>query len=382
MYILVTGGLGFIGSRVVIQLVKRGIPTIVADINSEKNKIKLEKNLNKITKDTSLFKFEELDITNFENIENIFRSNKIDSVINLAYGIGTICENNPLLASKINIVGTTSIFEMIIKYKIRRLVFASSETVYGAYQSFFGKKAIKEDDFSTFENQHYTYGVMKILNEFMAEKYIKKHGCSIAYTRPSVVFGYGRQNTAINWAEDFAAKPALGEPASGVLTNCTGTANGLTAGVATTVTITDNESTNEIRSIMGGETHKLKWNRKLVDTSFLTSPVPSVNPPSFHVEDTPEIKFCPVNGIAKIHGGNNLLKKFMIIGAGKTSMDAIVFLLNHGVDPDSISWIRPRETWLFYRDDDGKNGIGGVRGFGEGNIGIFADSTKTVDDFF
>ena len=213
MYILVTGGLGFIGSRVVIHLVKRGIPTIVADINSEKNKIKLEKNLNKITKDTSLFKFEELDITNFENIENIFRSNQIDSVINLAYGIGTICENNPLLASKINIVGTTSIFEMIIKYKIRRLVFASSETVYGAYQSFFGKKAIKEDDFSTFENQHYTYGVMKILNEFMAEKYIKKHGCSIAYTRPSVVFGYGRQNTAINWAEDFAAKPALGEPA-------------------------------------------------------------------------------------------------------------------------------------------------------------------------
>ena len=47
----------------------------------------------------------------------------------------------------------------------------------------------------------------------MAEKYIKKHGCSIAYTRPSVVFGYGRQNTAINWAEDFATKPALGKPA-------------------------------------------------------------------------------------------------------------------------------------------------------------------------
>jgi len=50
------------------------------------------------------------------------------------------------------------------------------------------------------------------LNEFMAEKYIKKHGCSIAYTRPSVVFGYGRENTAINWAEDFAGKPAIGKP--------------------------------------------------------------------------------------------------------------------------------------------------------------------------
>ena len=47
--------------------------------------------------------------------------------------------------------------------------------------------------------------------------------------------------------------PALGTPASGVLTNCTGTASGLTAGtasVATTVTITDNESTNEDNAII------------------------------------------------------------------------------------------------------------------------------------
>ena len=48
----------------------------------------------------------------------------------------------------------------------------------------------------------------------MAEKYIKKHGCSIAYTRPSVVFGYGRQNTALNWAEEFASKPALDHAAN------------------------------------------------------------------------------------------------------------------------------------------------------------------------
>ena len=100
---------------------------------------------------------------------------------------------------------------MIVKYKIRRLIFASSETVYGAKQSVFGNRAIKETDYTGINNHHFTYGVMKLLNEYMAEKYIKKYGCSIAYTRPSVVFGYGRQNTAINWAEDFAAKPALGK---------------------------------------------------------------------------------------------------------------------------------------------------------------------------
>ena len=212
MTVLVTGGLGFIGAKVVLQLLKRDIPVIVADLDIEKNKGKLEKNIKRIGKDEKLVNFLKLDITDFENIESIFKNNKLDSVINLAYGIGTICEENPLLASKINIVGTTSIFEMITKYKIRRLVFASSETVYGANQEFYGNRAVTENDFSGINNHFYTYGVMKLLNEFMAEKYIKKYGCSIAYTRPSVVFGYGRQNTAINWAEDFAAKPALGQP--------------------------------------------------------------------------------------------------------------------------------------------------------------------------
>ena len=213
MTILVTGGLGFIGSKVVVQLLKRDIDVLVTDLNIEKNKDKLENNILKIGKNKDKVNYQKLDITDHKQIENIFQNNKIDSVINLAYGIGTICEENPLLASKINIVGTTSIFEMVVKYKIRRLVFASSETVYGAHQEYFGNRAVSEEDYSGINNHFYTYGVMKLLNEFMAEKYIKKHGCSIAYTRPSVVFGYGRQNTAINWAEDFAAKPALGQPA-------------------------------------------------------------------------------------------------------------------------------------------------------------------------
>jgi nucleoside-diphosphate-sugar epimerase len=214
MNVLVTGGLGFIGSKVVLQLLKRDISVIIADVDIQKNRSKLENNINKIGKDKNLIKYEQLDITNYQNVEKIFQDYNLDSVIHLAYGIGTICEENPLLASRINIVGTTTIFEMIVKYKIHRLVFTSSETVYGANQEFFGNKAITEDDFSGIDNHFFTYGVMKLLNEFMAEKYIKRHGCSIAYTRPSVVFGYGRQNTALNWAEDFAAKPALNKTAN------------------------------------------------------------------------------------------------------------------------------------------------------------------------
>jgi len=53
---------------------------------------------------------------------------------------------------------------------------------------------------------------MKQLNEFMGLQYVRRHGVSIACTRPSVIFGYGRKRSSLMWAEDFATRPALGQP--------------------------------------------------------------------------------------------------------------------------------------------------------------------------
>ena len=211
MTVLVTGATGFIGKRVVLQLAKRGLDIVAADLDLKENKDMLFNQYQNSGFDIKKLKFEKLNVTSQDNIENLFNKYSFESIIHLAYGIGKICEDHPVLAGEINIVGTTRIFEKLVEKKIKRMVFASSETVYGANQDFYGNRAINEKDFCGIDQHHFTYGVMKLLNEFMAEKYIKKFNCSIAYTRPSIVFGYGRQNTALNWAEDFAAKPAIGE---------------------------------------------------------------------------------------------------------------------------------------------------------------------------
>ena len=136
-----------------------------------------------------------------------------------------------------------------------------------------------------------------------------------------------------------------------------------------------NHDTQEIESLVGAPTYKVEYTRKLVDTSFLTSPVPSVSPPNFKVN--PKVRFCPVNGIAKIHGWDKSQrpKKYCIIGAGKTGMDSVCFLLRSGVHPDTITWIRPRDTWLFVRDDSGRVGSGGFN-----NTRV--TRATSVDNFF
>ena len=76
----------------------------------------------------------------------------------------------------------------------------------------FNNQPVKEDDYCGLQHQLFTYAVMKLLNEFMAKKYIDLHGISIACTRPSVVFGYGRKRSSLMWAEEFATNPALEKP--------------------------------------------------------------------------------------------------------------------------------------------------------------------------
>ena len=223
MKFLVTGGTGFIGARVVINLWERKIPVIVADLNlniewtkhialskHQKDPVKLAG----LEEQIRLTSFINLDVSNKEEVNQLFFDfPDVSHVIHLAYLMSAEVEANHQRGASVNILGMVNIFEAVSAHNLTRLIFASSETIYGANHSTYGDEnyAIKEEDFCALEDHFFTYGVMKLLNEHTAQKYIKTKGVSIACMRPPIVYGDGRMRGAVLWACEFATNPALGK---------------------------------------------------------------------------------------------------------------------------------------------------------------------------
>ena len=129
MKILVTGGLGFIGSHTAVELVKNGHEVIIAD-NLVNSKIEVHARINEIT--GSEIEFHEVDVTDEESLDKIFGTNDLDGVIHFA-GLKAVGESvsDPLGYYYNNLVSTMIVSGMCIKYGVSRFVFSSSATVYG-----------------------------------------------------------------------------------------------------------------------------------------------------------------------------------------------------------------------------------------------------------
>ncbi|MEK4760568.1 UDP-glucose 4-epimerase GalE [Viridibacillus sp. FSL E2-0187] len=129
MNILVTGGAGYIGSHICIELIQAGHEIIIVDNFSNSN-IEVINRMQAITKKkiTCL----SVDISHKEDLEKVFQNYPIDSVIHLA-GSKSVPESlyNPIKYYSQNLVSTIQLVELMNKYKVRQLVFSSSATVYG-----------------------------------------------------------------------------------------------------------------------------------------------------------------------------------------------------------------------------------------------------------
>lgn len=125
MAILLTGGLGYIGSHIALKLKKKAI---IIDNQSNSNL-----NYKKKLPYAKVYKLE----LNYKNLNKIFKNHSIKSVIHLA-GIKSVEQSNqlPLKYYRNNVISSIELIECMDKFKINNLIFSSSATVYGdSYKS-------------------------------------------------------------------------------------------------------------------------------------------------------------------------------------------------------------------------------------------------------
>lgn len=130
MAILVTGGAGYIGSHISVQLLNKGEDIIIVD-NFCNSKPEVLDKIKDITGKN--FKFYEIDMTDKKALDKVFFKNHIDAVIHLA-GLKAVGESveRPIEYYSNNLIANLNLLSLMKKYRCKKLVFSSSATVYGA----------------------------------------------------------------------------------------------------------------------------------------------------------------------------------------------------------------------------------------------------------
>jgi hypothetical protein len=135
-------------------------------------------------------------------------------------------------------------------------------------------------------------------------------------------------------------------------------------------------SDGTIASRVSGKTWTVEA-AKTVDATYMNVTVPSVTKPSYEI--APGVSCFALNELAT---RANSTASFVIIGAGKTGIDACLWLLVNDVAPDRITWVMPRDSWLLDRASIQPGELGGDA------ITLFTDQLRmaaesdSVEDLF
>ncbi|MCQ4923217.1 GDP-mannose 4,6-dehydratase [Tissierella carlieri] len=182
--ILLTGGAGFIGSK-------------LCNILSNNNEILIYDNLNRNSiKNTNLLNKGNInliqgDVLDFSNIKNIVDEFKPSIVIHLAAvaGIDTVIKS-PVNTMKVNMIGTYNVLEAVKNLNLERFIDFSTSEVFGSY-------AYKVDEKHTTNlapvgEARWTYSVSKLAGEHLSNSYYKEYEIPTVTVRPFNIYGPGQ----------------------------------------------------------------------------------------------------------------------------------------------------------------------------------------------
>jgi len=159
--VLVTGGLGYIGSHTVVELMEKDFTVVVID-NLSNSKIEILEQIEKIAGKKPVFY--QLDLLDLDKLREVFQKENIDSVIHFAAHL-LVDESvtNPLKYYRNNLVSLINLLEVMEAQRVEKLIFSSSCTVYGNPKKF----PVTEE--TSISKASSPYGSTKIMGEQIIE---------------------------------------------------------------------------------------------------------------------------------------------------------------------------------------------------------------------
>ena len=181
---LVTGAMGCIGAWTLHHLVKEGKKAVSFDLSDDRSRI----NLLLSEDEQEAITFTQGDITDPQQVADVFGKHGITHIIHLAALQVPACKANPVLGARVNVVGTVNVFEAARAHDVKHVGYASSVAVYGPPEDYPSNMLEADAPFLP----RTLYGVYKVANEGTAKVYWYDYGISSTVLRPYTVYGVGR----------------------------------------------------------------------------------------------------------------------------------------------------------------------------------------------
>lgn len=155
----------------------------------------------------------------------------------------------------------------------------------------------------------------------------------------------------------------------------------LPTGRVTYLPMSDYLGGGRVVSLLSGRETAVTIRRKTVDATYTSPTIPAHHTRAFQVEDG--VRVVPPGELARLWREASRPDRFVVLGAGKTAMDTIVWLIESGAGPDTIQWIKPRESWLLNRTrtQPGLEFFDEVFGGQAAQMEAFAAGTSVADIF-
>jgi nucleoside-diphosphate-sugar epimerase len=207
MNILVTGGSGLFGRKTALYLLR---DPEIGSVTSMDLAPPPDWFLKSVEKYKDRFHYVRGDVSQLEDFLGAMKKYSVDKVINWAFIMVTPFSGiEPRTLTKVNVMGMSNAFEAARIMGADRVVYASSETVYGS-QGMYGDRDVTEDDQT---NPTHSYAVCKLYAEIMAEQYSRMFGMKFTGVRPTIGYGHGGRSPAQLWS-DMPSMAAVGTPFS------------------------------------------------------------------------------------------------------------------------------------------------------------------------